>query len=95
MTIKEDKKHRSSRTLSHPNIKDLFDQLKKLRTDFARDENVPPYVVFSDATLIEMATYLPQNTNEMRKISGVGDFKLEKYGADFLERLRITVLKIM
>ncbi len=54
----------------------------------ARGENVPPYVVFSDATLVEMATYLPQNDWEMRKISGVGDLKFDKYGADFLNEIR-------
>jgi ATP-dependent DNA helicase RecQ len=82
---KEDKKSSLVSSVSHPYIKELFDELKKLRTDFARGENVPPYVIFSDATLIEMATYLPQDTSEMLKISGVGDVKMDKYGADFLQ----------
>ncbi len=85
VTEKEEKKKSLVSTLSHPYITELFDELKKMRTAFARDENVPPYVVFSDATLIEMATFLPQTEDEMRKISGVGDLKLQKYGADFLE----------
>ncbi len=88
VTIKEDRESRKASlvsTLAHEYEKDLFDELKRVRTAFAREENVPPYVVFSDATLIEMATYLPQNTDEMRRISGVGDLKLQKYGADFLE----------
>jgi len=59
-----------------------------VRTAFARSENVPPYVVFSDATLVEFATYLPQTDTEMRKISGVGELKLEKYGADFLQEIK-------
>ena len=84
VTIKEDKKTSLVSKLEHEYLQDLFDELKKLRTTFARQENVPPYVVFSDATLIEMATYLPQTTDEMRKISGVGDLKLQKYAADFL-----------
>ena len=62
--------------------------MKNVRTEFARNEGVPPYVVFSDATLIEMATYLPQNTNEMLKISGVGDVKMDKYGLDFLQTVK-------
>jgi len=66
---------------------DLFDDLRKVRTKFAQAENVPPYVVFSDATLIEMAAYLPQTTPEMRRISGVGDLKLEKYGDAFLREI--------
>ncbi len=71
-----------------PYIKELFDRLRELRTRFARAENVPPYVVFSDATLAEMAAYLPQDDSELHRISGVGDLKFEKYGADFLEAIR-------
>lgn len=69
-------------------FKDLFVELKKVRTEFARGENVPPYVIFSDATLVEMATFLPLDQNEMGRISGVGELKLEKYGADFLAAIK-------
>ena len=85
VTIKEDKKSSLVSEVSQPYFQDLFDELKKVRTIFARTENVPPYVVFSDATLVEMATFLPLNEDEIRRISGVGDLKLQKYGADFLE----------
>jgi ATP-dependent DNA helicase RecQ len=85
VTVKEDKKHSLVSPIEHEYFKDLFDALKQVRTVFARNENVPPYVVFSDATLVEMATFLPRSEAEMRRISGVGDLKLEKYGADFLE----------
>jgi ATP-dependent DNA helicase RecQ len=86
VTIKEDKKEKSLVSkLEHEYLKDLFDELRQVRTVFAREENVPPYVIFSDATLIEMATFLPQSEDEMRRISGIGDLKLQKYGADFLE----------
>ncbi|CAN5869123.1 DNA helicase RecQ [soil metagenome] len=88
VTQKEEKKSSLVSDVSHPYIKELFDELKNLRTEFARGEGVPPYVVFSDATLIEMATYLPQNTNEMLKISGVGDVKMDKYGLDFLRTIK-------
>ncbi len=84
---KEDKKQSLVSEVSLPYIKELFDALKILRTAFAREESVPPYVVFSDATLIEMSTYLPEVKNEMLKISGVGDVKMEKYGADFLAKI--------
>lgn len=88
VTVKEDKKEKSLvSTLEHEYEKDLFDELRGVRTRFARAENVPPYVVFSDATLIEMATYLPRDEDEMRRISGVGDLKLQKYAADFLESI--------
>jgi ATP-dependent DNA helicase RecQ len=84
-TVKEEKKTSLVADIAHEYFKDLFADLKKIRTDFARAENVPPYVIFSDATLVEMATFLPLNLDEMRKISGVGELKLEKYGADFLD----------
>ncbi len=82
--VKEEKKPKLVAGISHPYIQALFDSLRRLRTTFARRENVPPYVIFSDATLVEMATYLPQTDAELRQISGVGDLKFEKYGADFL-----------
>lgn len=63
----------------------LFLDLKDLRNRFAMKENVPPYVIFSDATLIELATYLPQSKLEMNQISGFGEIKLEKYGNEFLK----------
>lgn len=65
--------------------KDLFVALRELRARIAGQENVPAYLVFSDNTLLELASYLPQTLPEMRKISGIGDFKLEKYGAQFLK----------
>ena len=69
-------------------LNDLFDDLKRVRSVLARGENVPPYVIFSDATLIEMATFLPLNLYDLRKMSGVGDLKLAKYGNDFLHEIR-------
>jgi len=63
----------------------LFDDLKKLRYQLAQKENVPAYIIFSDATLLELATYLPQSLEEIRRISGFGEFKLAKYGSTFLD----------
>ena len=85
-TVIKQKEKKSSLVskVSHPYIEDLFHTLKRLRLEISRLENVPPYVVFSDATLVEFATYLPQNEREMLKISGVGDVKMHKYGAEFL-----------
>jgi ATP-dependent DNA helicase RecQ len=61
----------------------LLQHLKDLRRQIATEENVPAYIVLSDATLIELATYLPYNKDEFRKISGFGDIKIEKYGKRF------------
>ncbi len=61
----------------------LFQQLKDVRKQLATVENVPAYIVLSDATLMELATYLPYNKEEFSKISGFGQIKLEKYGQQF------------
>lgn len=71
-----------------PYFKDLFDELKQKRMAIARAEGLPPYIVFSDVSLIEMATYLPQDKTEMLRISGVGDMKLQKYGREFLQAIK-------
>ncbi len=93
VTVKDEKKRKLVAEVSLPYIQELFDELRGIRTSFATSEKVPPYVVFSDATLVEMATYLPQIDWELRKISGVGDLKFEKYGADFLRTIKDYCLK--
>ncbi|NQW49815.1 MAG: DNA helicase RecQ [Rhodospirillales bacterium] len=62
----------------------LLESLRSLRTRLARAQNVPAYVVFSDRTLVELATHRPTTAAAMREIHGIGDTKLERYGADFL-----------
>jgi ATP-dependent DNA helicase RecQ len=64
---------------------ELFGRLKNLRLNLAQNEDVPAYLIFSDATLLELATYLPQTMEDIRKISGFGEIKLAKYGQAFLE----------
>ena len=66
---------------------ELFNELKKLRLFIAREENMPPYVIFSDKTLIEMVNLKPENLDDMAEISGVGEHKLKKYGTDFLRAI--------
>ena len=66
----------------------LFDQLRLLRRELAAAAKVPPYVVFSDATLQEMARTRPVTKEQMGKISGVGTVKLERYGEFFLREIR-------
>ena len=82
LAIKEEKRYVSEARLPH--IPELFDELRAVRTRFAKAENVPPYIIFSDTTLVEMASYLPLTEHDMREMSGIGDLKYEKYGADFL-----------
>ena len=67
---------------------ELFDELKGVRFELAQRENVPPYVIFSDASLVEMAGYLPQDQKSFLQISGVGQVKSETYGDTFLRSIR-------
>jgi ATP-dependent DNA helicase RecQ len=60
--------------------KQLFTNLRLLRLQIANSQGVPPFVVFSDSTLIELCTFYPQTPNELSEISGFGSYKIEKYG---------------
>ncbi|KHT61787.1 ATP-dependent DNA helicase RecQ [Photobacterium gaetbulicola] len=64
--------------------KKLFAKLRKLRKAIADEEDLPPYVVFNDASLMEMAERLPTSAGELLAVNGVGHRKLEKYGNAFL-----------
>ena len=86
-TIEEPKPRFAAGAETPEYFKDLFDRLRSVRSAIANKENVPPYVVFSDATLVEMSAYLPSNESELRRISGVGDLKLEKYGRQILAEI--------
>ena len=66
----------------------LFQELRELRKRLADEQQVPPFVVFSDATLVEMAARRPTNAEELAQISGVGKHKLGRYGPVFLQLLQ-------
>ena len=66
----------------------LFRELRKLRKQIAEEDEVPPYVVFNDASLTEMAREMPCDEVELLAINGVGQRKLERYGEAFLECIR-------
>ena len=66
----------------------LFEELKKIRTEEARRLEVPPYMIFGDKTLREMATNYPQTSAEFLEISGVGNQKLSKFGEKFMSVIR-------
>ncbi|MDG6774009.1 DNA helicase RecQ [Thiomicrorhabdus sp. ZW0627] len=68
--------------------REVFDELRALRKEIAESEEVPAYVVFGDAALVEMAKHKPQNDGELLKINGVGESKLARYGFEFLALLR-------
>ena len=66
---------------------DLLDALKALRKGIASKKSVPAYVIFTDATLIDMCKKFPETPDEMLEVSGVGRTKLEKFGKQFLEEI--------
>ena len=66
----------------------LFESLRALRSQIAREEKVPPYIVFSDKTLEHMCVVRPRNKDEMLTVTGVGAYKFEKYGEQFLSVIR-------
>lgn len=64
---------------------ELFEQLRTLRMELAKKQKVPPYMVFSDKTLVDLCLRRPSDQEEMLEVSGVGEAKLAKYGEAFLQ----------
>ncbi len=84
------KRERRSRRgqAANPDGDPLFDALRACRRDLAKQAGVPPYVVFHDSTLREMAELKPQSMTALGRLSGVGAAKLERYGQAFVEVVR-------
>ncbi len=83
---KPDKARRKSEVLTSKGL-DLFDRLRQVRTSLAREEGVPPYIIFSDKTLTDMCVKQPCSEQELLHVAGVGEHKLKKYGQIFLEAI--------
>ncbi len=66
---------------------ELFERLRSLRTEIARQQNMPPYIIFSDKTLVDMCVKAPRNKAEMLQVTGVGENKFARYGERFLEEI--------
>lgn len=71
-----------------PAEEELFEKLRLCRKNLASQEGVPPYIIFSDKTLVQMCLQKPNNREEMLTISGVGEYKFNKYGKIFLSCLQ-------
>ena len=65
----------------------VFEHLRSLRTEIAREERIPPYMVFSDKTLVHMCILNPRTKEEMLRVNGVGENKYKKYGERFIKAL--------
>lgn len=85
---KKTKKHKVAAGLLNESDEKLFDKLRALRLEIARKEKVPPYLVFSDKTLIQMCAIKPRTKGEMLEVSGVGEAKYQKYGEEFLAAVK-------
>ena len=66
----------------------LWDALRERRKELAKERDVPPYVIFHDATLMQMMEYRPASLDAMLGLNGVGPSKLDRYGEAFLEVIR-------
>ena len=66
----------------------MWNALKSLRMELSKEQDVPPYVIFHDATLMEMVMYRPLTHQQMGRLNGIGERKLEQYGDAFLELIR-------
>lgn len=71
----------------------LFGNLKRLRKELADSENIAPYIIFSDATLLEMVQMRPENRQALLNVSGVGNIKFQKYGQLFLNAINEFIIK--
>lgn len=69
----------------------LFEQLRTLRAAMATEQNIPAYAVVADSAIVELATYLPLSFDDLKNISGFGDYKVGKYGGAFLEVIKTHV----
>ncbi|SEP78026.1 ATP-dependent DNA helicase RecQ [Solimonas aquatica] len=85
---KEKRKTRSAAPALAPGDLSLFETLRALRKSLADEQNLPPYMVFSDASLREMAQTQPQTLTAFAEINGVGSRKLEQYGQSFVRTIR-------
>lgn len=86
--VKTEEKSRRSSGAGQGAHRALFEELRVVRKRIADETGVPPFVVFSDATLLEMSKTRPSDLRELLSISGVGEHKLRKYGTEFLAAIR-------
>lgn len=89
---KSAKSSKADRFSSRNYDKKLFAKLRRLRKLIADEEDIPPYVVFSDASLIEMCELLPMSEGELLAVNGVGQRKLERFGGEFLDAIEEYIL---
>ncbi len=90
VNIRQEKKQKKAKHIYQADGYDekLFNHLKKVRLKLSKSRNIPPFIVFSDASLKEMATKLPKTEEDFLKVKGVGDKKLIQYGDIFIAEIK-------
>lgn len=89
---KKSRKNKAAGAILSEKDETLFQKLRNLRRDIALEEKVPPYIVFSDKTLAHMCVVQPKTKEELMSVSGVGAYKVEKYGERFIQCVREETL---
>ena len=85
---KEEASHTAKRAAAPRSRGNLFETLREVRRQLAKEAAIPPYLIFSDKTLEEMAAAAPANARALSRISGVGEVKLARFGDHFLQAIR-------
>lgn len=86
--MEKTKRKKVQRQFSDAADMELWEDLRTLRRELAEEHGVPPYVIFHDATLAEMVVWRPETAEQLLRIEGIGQTKLERYGDEFLELIR-------
>lgn len=87
--IKDKRQKRKAANEPVPYNEDLFEQLRVLRKKLASEQGVPPFVIFTDRTLHEMARFFPATEQAMLQITGVGEIRLTRYGKQYIEAIQV------
>ena len=93
MVLKEEKLLPIGEDGMNEDERELFDLLRECRSNLARANGVAPFMIFSNATLMDMAKKHPTNMTAFKRVSGVGEMKASWYGKEFLKVLKKTVDK--
>ena len=90
MLVRKEKagKPKTEGASSNPDTAGLLEKLKALRLTLAKKEGMPAYIIFSNATLQDMAQKAPVNMKEFLKVSGVGSYKAQRYGKEFIRAIK-------
>ncbi len=85
LNLKEVEAARPPEVILNDEERALFEKLRQMRMDLARAENIPPYIIMHDSTLRHIAKAKPMNSEELLKVEGMGEKKVEKYGVYLLK----------